>query len=87
VTGEDFENFCAWQAESPARRVSIEIGATPDGDLSRIRTYVYDADIMEGQKVRTVDDINLRAMAERRERKQLSQLLAKYGPLGGVDEQ
>ena len=70
----DLNQFMSWQREKPSRR-SVDIKINPN----ETQTWVYDYDMAEGQFVRDASEIDLEGARERRERRQLERLQAKYG--------
>jgi len=73
----DLNQFYKWQREDPENRnVKIEIGGRfPDW----LEVYVYDHELMAGQIVNSVEEIDLVGAHERREREEFDRLLKKFG--------
>ena len=69
----DLNSFVAWQAEKDSRTVDIDIMK------DQIRIWVFDYDLMSGQHVKDVSEIDLDATKETQERATLKQLQEKYG--------
>jgi hypothetical protein len=77
----DLNLFTKWQAESQSRSVDIKISTNYKGEQV-VAAFVYDTAVHAGQQVSSVDEIDLLADKEKREREELSRLQKKYG--GGV---
>lgn len=75
----NLNDFAKWQSENPAAR-SFEIKMEParHGKQSTLSAWVYDYDLMIGQLVRSVEEIDLMAHHEKEEREKLAELKAKY---------
>ena len=71
-------DFQEWQVAGPNRSVSIKIQTTfSRGTETSI--WVYDSNLMAGQYVNDVSEINLEAIKEKEERAKLHELQKKYG--------
>lgn len=64
-----------WVSEGN-RSIEIEIGTV--GDRKHFRIWAYDYDLMQGQTVKSIEEIDLAAEKERHEREQFEKLKAKY---------
>jgi hypothetical protein len=73
----DLNSFLGWQAEDTDRHVDIEIKS--DNGKQVIKIWVYDYHLQEGSHVQSVDDIDLHAVKEAKERAKLAELQQKYG--------
>lgn len=75
----NLNDFAKWQSENPAAR-SFEIKMEParHGKQASLSAWVYDYDLMIGQRVQSVEEINLVAHREKEEREKLAELKAKY---------
>ncbi len=69
----DLNTFLKWQEEKPDSR-SVEIKL----NRGAVTIWVWDYDIMMGQHVTSVDEIDLDGTAERREKAELERLKKKY---------
>ena len=80
----NLNDFIKWQSERPASR-SFEIKSEParHGKKASLRAWVYDYDLMIGQHVHSVEEIDLAAHREKEEREKLAELKARYE---GADE-
>lgn len=80
----NLNDFIKWQSENPAAR-SFEIKSEParHGRKASLSAWVYDYDLMVGQLVHSVEEIDLAAQREKEEREKLAELKAKYE---GADE-
>lgn len=82
----DLNSFRKWYEESPENRsvtISMEKNVyfrLKDGvyGYENIKVYVYDRDLSMGQYADNVEDINLPAEKERREREKYEELKAKF---------
>ena len=75
----NLNDFIKWQAENPAAR-SFEIKSdhARHGKKASLSAWVYDYDLMIGQRVSSVEEIDLMAHREKEEREKLAELKAKY---------
>lgn len=69
----DLNPFIEWQAEKKeSRSVDIKVGK------DRVSVWAYDHVLMEGQHVKSVDEIDLEGKKAENEKAQLERLKAKY---------
>ena len=69
----DLNEFTKWQAEKPdSRHVKIDI------EKDRFNAWVYDYEILTGQHVQSVAEINLEAAKEEQERGTYERLKKKF---------
>lgn len=68
----DFESFLKWQQEKEERAVEIHLGGI--GTPKLVSVWVYDYKIMEGQFVKSVDEIDLLGERERRLKGMIAEL-------------
>jgi len=72
----DLNQFYQWQQEEKSRTVTIKIGEF--GEPEKLKVWVYDYKLDAGQHVTSVDEIDLEAEKERRERAEFERLRSKY---------
>lgn len=72
----DLNQFIAWQREGKDRTVNIEIGDV--GRSKDITIWVYDYELMAGQHVTSVDEIDLEKAHEEEERRKYERLKKKF---------
>lgn len=73
----DLNEFVTWAKESPSRSVKIEINRSTDN----IYIWVYDVSKMQGQSVKSVDEIDLCSANRKRELAKYKELKAKFGDI------
>jgi len=72
----ELNQFIKWQGEKAGRCVDIEIGKSPyTNDISM---WVYDYDLLVGQHVTTVEEIDLEGKKQLQEQEQYEQLKKKF---------
>lgn len=77
LSGFEFEKFVKWQMEKPkSRYFEIKVGKLGD---YKGRVWVFDTEILEGQFVEKVEDIDLDKNKREKELEMLKSLEAKYG--------
>ena len=77
----DLNKFRDWQREKPeARSVDINIEPMRFNDEVRVRVSVYDYSLLVGQNVQSVEEIDLEAAREEKDRAEYEALKAKYEP-------
>ena len=69
----DLNSFIKWQAEKDSRHVDIEIRK------GHTKIWVYDYNLVTGQFVEDVSEIDIAGKKEADERATLKQLQEKYG--------
>jgi hypothetical protein len=74
---ENMTSLIRWQSEKPERR-SVEFELAPERFGKPGTAWVYDYDLMVGQHVHSVEEIDLAAHREKEEREKLAELKAKY---------
>ena len=70
----DLSQFQAWAKEGPRRAVDIKIR---EGKVETI--WVFDYNLMEGQHVQSVGEIDLEGEQVKAEKAEFERLSAKYG--------
>lgn len=78
----DLNQFIKWQAEKPRRSVRIEIEKKMLADENGIKAWVYDYDLMCGQYVSDVSEIDLEAKKKAKDEEALRELMKQYRELG-----
>ena len=68
--------FYQWQQEKEGRSVTIKIGECLEPN--KLKVWVYDYKLGAGQHVTSLDEIDLEAAKEKRERAELERLRSKY---------
>jgi hypothetical protein len=59
------------------RSINIEIGKPADNEYFSM--WAYDYDLMEGQHVDSIEEINIELLKEKRDRAKYKSLKAKFG--------
>lgn len=72
----DLNQFVKWQKQDKNRSVTIKIGDEPR--THDIDIYVYDYRLMAGQRVKSVDEIDLEAEKLKREKAEFERLKRKF---------
>lgn len=72
----DFERLMEWQKAKVGRTFDIKVGEP--SYHSSFKVWVYDYNMQTGQHIDSVDEINLAAVKEEEERKQLEYLKQKF---------
>lgn len=72
----DLNKFVEWQKEHKNCSVSLEIGKEPR--TNEIKIWVYDYDLMVGQHVTSVDEINLQSKKDNEDREIYEELKKKF---------
>jgi hypothetical protein len=72
----NLNTFLDWQAAAPNRHVDIHLKGDPGEQTVEI--WVWDTKLLEGQFVKSVEDIDLVAEKEKKERAKLAELSVKY---------
>jgi hypothetical protein len=75
--GMNLNSFIEWQNGSPRSRC-VDIRIHNDGEQQHIAIWVWDANLMEGQYVQAVSEIDLETAVSVKEKKQLAELRKKY---------
>lgn len=73
----NLNEFIPWQAEKSSRRVTIDIHNTIAGGRT-INIWAYDSNLMVGQHVQSVSEIDLEGKQRSAELKELNRLEQKY---------
>ena len=72
----DLNQFLEWQRAGKRRTVSIELGRPLD--KKHIRVWAYDYDLLTGQSVKSVDEIDLEAEKAKEEAEKAKEEKAEY---------
>lgn len=74
----DLNQFVDWVKEKPRRQVTIELNPVNQEEFFNI--WVYDYDLMQGQRVESVSEIDLEARKAEQEMAEYERLKAKFDP-------
>ena len=73
----DLNKFIEYQKEHPYCHVRIDIGEIPGTNM--INIWVYDYNLMIGQHVNSVEEIDLQTKKDKEDKKKLEELKKKFG--------
>ena len=77
----NLNEFIPWQAEKSSRSVTIDIHNTL-AEGRTVKIWAYDSDLMVGQHVQSVSEIDLEGKKRSAELKELDRLKEKYEAKG-----
>ena len=72
----DLQQFYYWQQAEPRRSVQIELGDPSDD--SRVKVWVYSWQLLVGQHVKDVSEIDLEAVKDEQDKREYEKLKRKF---------